>query len=163
MLKMKYRNLTIFCVLSVFFYVPTGIKCQDMSGASQDLQRNPVCQQVEKLHRDKFIWMIERQTDSLLKYLHEDALYIHSNGWVENKKEVIENIRSGKLTYRNVDIKENTCRVDGQTAVITGKAIFFVSLDGKDIDIPLLYTEVYSLHGGQPRLFSRHACRWVTE
>ena len=154
-LKMNRQNILSWVITCVMLF---GF----ISGYGQEAG-NGVCNQVEQLHRDKFTWMIGKQVDSLDKYLHEDVLYIHSNGWIENKKEILENIRSGKLTYREVDIKESTCRVDGQTAVITGKALFHVSLDGKDIEIPLLYTEVYTLSGERIRFFSRHACRWVTE
>ena len=160
---MKYRNLIIFLVINVTLFAPFIMKSQDSAGQSDKSKAVNRCKKVEKLHRDKFTWMTERQMDSLQKYLHEDVLYIHSNGWIENKTEVIDNIKSGKLIYRNVDIVENTCRMDGTLAVITGKAMFYVRLDKTDIDIPLLYTEVYSLEGNHPTLFSRHACRWLTE
>lgn len=103
--------------------------------------------------------MVTKNVDSLALLLHENVSYIHSNGWLENKKEVLDNIRTEKLRYHDINIQESKCVISGKTAVVTGKALFAVSLDGKPIDISLLYTEVYSLENKTVKLVARHACR----
>lgn len=47
---------------------------------------------VDQLHRKKFNWLINKNYDSLNQLLHEQVNYIHSNGWVQTKKEVIEDL-----------------------------------------------------------------------
>lgn len=98
--------------------------------------------------------------DSLKNILHPDLLYIHSNGWTETKADLLSNLKNGKLQYHNVHIKESQVRVSGNTAIVTGKGVFSVSLEGKQSEFPLYYTEVYVLDNGTNRLISRHACRW---
>lgn len=115
---------------------------------------------VLSLHNKKFKWMIGGKMDSLENILHPDLLYIHSNGWTETKADLLSNLKNGKLQYHNVHIKESQVRVSGNTAIVTGKGVFSVSLEGKQSEFPLYYTEVYVLDNGTNRLISRHACRW---
>ncbi|MFY7841147.1 MAG: nuclear transport factor 2 family protein, partial [Lacibacter sp.] len=82
---------------------------------------------------------------------------VHSNGWVQNKKEVIEDIRSGKLTMTNVKVTEAKARVYKGFVIVNGKGIFSGIMDGKPLDISLLYTEVYAKRQNGWLLVSRHA------
>lgn len=112
---------------------------------------------VLKLHEAKFRWMVNKRLDSLNNILDERVQYVHSNGWVQNKKEVIEDIRSGKLTMTNVKVSEAKARVYKGFVIVNGKGVFSVVMDGKPLDIVLLYTEVYAKRQNGWLLVSRHA------
>ena len=112
-----------------------------------------------KLHQTKFRWYQEKKLDSIAFLLHPDVNYIHSNGWVEHKSEVIENIQSGKLIYTNVEVLNADVTISENTAIVLGSGIFSVSLNDKPIVIKLLYTEVYTSINKNPQLIHRHACR----
>jgi hypothetical protein len=117
------------------------------------------CEDVLLLHEEKFKWMRDKDEAALSALLHDSVQYVHSNGWVETKAEVIENIATGYLIYRNVQVNKASCRFEGNAAVVIGDGDFSVSLRDQAIEIPLLYTEVYIWQEGAWRLFSRHACR----
>ena len=112
---------------------------------------------VLKLHETKFRWMVNKRLDSLATILDERVQYIHSNGWIQNKKEVIEDIRSGKLTMTKIVVSEAQARVYKGFVIVNGKGIFSVIMDGKPLDISLLYTEVYAKRQNGWLLVSRHA------
>jgi hypothetical protein len=114
---------------------------------------------VLKLHENKFRWMVNKQLDSLNAILDERVQYVHSNGWTENKKEIIEDIKSGKLTMTNVKVTEASARVYKGFVIVSGKGIFNVVMDKTPIDISLLYTEVYAKRQNGWLLVSRHANR----
>lgn len=114
---------------------------------------------VLKLHESKFRWMINKQLDSLNAILDERVQYVHSNGWTENKKEIIEDIKSGKLTMTSVKVSEATARVYKGFVIVNGKGVFNVVMNGTPIDISLLYTEVYAKRQNGWLLVSRHANR----
>jgi hypothetical protein len=103
--------------------------------------------------------MAEKKLDSLSMLLDEDVIYIHSNGWMENQTEVLNNIESGYLTYHSVDIRKSSVRRYGNSYIVTGEGLFKVSLKDTPIDIELLYTEVYAADGDVVRLVHRHACK----
>ncbi len=114
---------------------------------------------VLQLHHDKFRWMTMAQLDSLGLVLDDRVRYIHSNGWVESRTEVLENLRSKKLSYQAVTVEEAQARAYEKSVVVVGKGKFQVALDGKPLEINLLYTEVYVRHKKRWKLVSRHACK----
>ncbi len=114
---------------------------------------------VLSLHQKKFEWMSSKQLDSLSLLLDKDVLYIHSNGWIETKEEVLGNIESGKLSYRKVTVDKADAREYDKTVIVQGSGLFEVALEGKPLDIKLNYTEVYVNVDGEWKLVSRHACK----
>lgn len=111
------------------------------------------------LSKKKFRWMIEMKFDSLETVLDDRMIFVHSNGWGETKTEFIEDIKSGKLRYTAIDVQETSARVYPGSAVIIGRGIFKVRLDGKDMEFDLKYTEFYIEKNGKWLLASRHANR----
>lgn len=111
------------------------------------------------LHEKKFDWMSNKQLDSLSALLDKEVLYIHSNGWIESKEEVLGNLESGKLSYRKVTVDKADAREYDKTVIVQGSGLFEVALEGKPIDIKLNYTEVYVNVEGSWKLVSRHACK----
>ncbi len=109
--------------------------------------------------RAKFKWLVNKNIDSLEFVLDERLTYIHSNGWVQSKKELIEDLKSGKLTYDKIDVLENSVRLYPKSAVVTRKGKFVASLSGVNNTFDLTYTETYVLQRREWKLVSRHASR----
>ncbi len=109
------------------------------------------------LSKKKFDWLINKQYDSLTALLDDKVQYIHSSGWTQNKKEIVDDIKSGKLNYQNVAIKESQARLYASTAIVTGLGSFGGIGDGKPFSAELRYTEVYVKTGNRWLLVSRHA------
>lgn len=115
--------------------------------------------EVLELSRAKFRWLVNKNIDSLKFVLDERLTYIHSNGWVQSKKELIDDLLSGKLTYNKIEVLENSVRLYTKSAVVTGKGRFVASLDGSTNTFDLTYTETYVLQKREWKLVSRHASR----
>lgn len=115
--------------------------------------------EIMALSRKKFRWMVEAKLDSLDVILDERLSYIHSNGWVQSKKEFLEDFTNGKLTYHSIEVKEMSARVYKRSAVVTGKAVAETTLSGTRAIINLMFTEVYVVQKGGWKLVSRHASR----
>jgi hypothetical protein len=114
---------------------------------------------VLRLHEKKFQWMINKQADSLKMILDERIVYVHSNGWQQNKKEILDDLSSGKLIMNNVTVTEAKARVYKGAVIVNGKGKFEVVVDGKAMAIDLLYTEVYAKKKNGWVLVTRHANR----
>lgn len=121
--------------------------------------QSPQEKEVLQLSRKKFDWMIQKQYDSLSAVLDEGLQYVHSNGWVETKREVLEDIHSGKLNYEAIDIESATARLYPGVAIVSGRGKFQVKMNENKLTIDLSYTEVYVLSNGRWLLTSRHANR----
>lgn len=111
------------------------------------------------LSKQKFVWLIEKQRDSLDLLLDDRLMYIHSNGWTQSKVEVFDDMQSGKLVYKQLDIDATQVRLYGNTAIVTGTGRFQGSREDKEFDLPLSYTEVYVKQGKRWLLVSRHSNR----
>lgn len=136
-------------------YLTVILFCISISAFSQSTTEEAVL----TLSKKKFDWLVNRQYDSLMGVLDDRVQYIHSNGWVETKQEILDDLRSGKLNYRAVSIKNASVRLFGNSAIVIGQGSFEVVMSDKPLTIELLYTEVYVSSNGKWRLTSRHANR----
>jgi hypothetical protein len=116
---------------------------------------------VLRLHEKKFQWMINKQTDSLNSILDPRVMYVHSNGWQQNRKEITDDLKSGKLIMNSVSVMEAKARVYKGAVIINGKGKFDVVVDGKAVVLDLLYTEVYVRKKEGWLLVTRHANRII--
>lgn len=115
--------------------------------------------QVLHLFHRKFEWLKNHQFDSLRWMLDDNLMYVHSNGWIETKADVINDLKTGKLVYRQVDIKEASVRLYESTAIVTGNGAFSGVNSGTEFSLNLSFTEVYVKKNGRWVLASRHANR----
>ena len=116
-------------------------------------------QLVLDLSKKKFDWMVNKRYDSIELLLDDQLKYIHSNGWIQSKNEVIDDFNNGKLVFKGIDVTESAVRLYDQTAIVTGKGKFSGVNGGNLFDLGLTYTEVYVKNKGRWLLASRHANR----
>lgn len=116
-------------------------------------------QGVLDLSRRKFDWLIQGQADSLSLLLDARVEYTHSNGWVQTREEVLNDMKSRKLVYQQVTIKSASARAYGSTVVVTGLGTFEGINSGTSFKLDLRYTEVYVRSGHRWLLVSRHSNR----
>lgn len=107
----------------------------------------------------KFDWLIRGTADSLEHLLDPRVEYIHSNGWVQTRADVLNDMKSGKLVYQRVTIKSAAARSYGTSAVVTGLGTFEGINSGTPFKLDLRYTEVYVHSGSSWKLVSRHSNR----
>lgn len=125
---------------------------------------NAYCQteaeKVNRLHKQKFGWLISKNYDSLNWVMDETVKFIHSNGWMQTKEDVISDLKSEKLNYTSVVVQESSVTLFKNSAVVVGKGNFKGLMpDKSEFNINLLYTEVYIKSKKHWKLVSRHACK----
>ena len=115
--------------------------------------------EVLQLSHAKFKWIVQKKIDSLQVVLDERLTYIHSNGWMQTKDELIADLMSGKLTYESIEVVKDSIRIYPKSAVVTGRGKFVATLNGTTNTFDLTYTETYVLQRREWKLVSRHASR----
>lgn len=116
-------------------------------------------QAVLKVFNKKFEWLINKQSDSLKAILDDRLMYFHSNGWMQLKQDVLDDLQSGKLIYKSVEVREVLVRIYSNAAIVTGKGKFIGSISENSFEVDLLFTEVYVLKNKKWILTSRQATR----
>lgn len=112
------------------------------------------------LHERKFSWMMNGQLDSLNDILDDDITYVHSNGWTQNKTEVIADFKSKKLVMNSAEITGATARIyNNKTGIVNGTVLIKGTKDNVPFETKVLYTEVYVQRHRQWFLSARHACK----
>lgn len=115
---------------------------------------------VLSLFKEKFSLMNSKDADKLDKKLDERLVFIHSNGNTENKSELIQNLKDKKWQIKSVDLRDVKIRVyKNNFAVINGKGLFHVQVNGTDVDTDLYFTEVWTHVKDGWLLASRHASK----
>ena len=140
---MKKNLLVLFLLLSLPFFSQT--------------KKDKIADHIIALHQKKFDFMISKQFDSLSLILDADLKYIHSNGWVESKEDLLANLKSDKLVYKKVTVSETKVTLTNHVAIVSGKGLFSVILENQKIEIPLMYSEIYVKKRGKWLLLHRHA------
>jgi hypothetical protein len=114
-------------------------------------------EQIIRLSKRKFEWLVAKNIDSLKTVLDDQTRYVHSNGWIQTKQEVLDDVVSGKLNYQEVIVTEATVRLYPNMALLIGKGKFSGVVNKNLFTMDLLYTEVYVKKGMKWLLASRHA------
>jgi len=99
---MKYSYLLF--LLSIFSF----------SAIAQSGEQKEVSDAVEKLH--KAMITVDKATLDMLTA--DNLSYGHSNGLIQNKKEFIEGIASGKSVFVTIDISEQSISISHNVAIV---------------------------------------------
>lgn len=95
---------------------------------------------------------VNQQTDKALTYGH-------SNGWVETKTDLIKNLETGYMTYKEYKEDSVQVTVNGNMAHARFIADIAATLNGKEGNFHLKVLEVWVKKGKRWILFARQAVR----
>lgn len=98
--------------------------------------------------------LMDNDLEALAQLMADDIIYTHSSATVENKDQYLESLRSGRLRYRSVQRKNEQLRVFGQVAVMHGRAIMQVDINGQTKDLNNLFQSVWVERDGRWELAS---------
>jgi hypothetical protein len=78
----------------------------------------------------------------------DELLYTHSSGRTDTKASYIELQRSKSVVYRSMQRSNVTVRTYGCIAIITGRAHYEVTVDGKDTTPDLVFHSIWAKRDG---------------
>lgn len=113
--------------------------------------------EILSLSKKRVQWLLEGKVDSLATLYDENSITIHGNGLIKSTKEHLEDVRNNRPVYKSIDIKENTIKDFGTTAILVGKGYFSISMNGQDMAYTMVYTEIYIKKGKAWKLVSRQS------
>lgn len=101
--------------------------------------------------------LVNKDSVILNRLLTDDVHYYHSNGWLELKQDVIEDLYNGKLVYRQVNATLQGIRFNGNIAQARMVADVDVALNGKPIQLKLQIVQVWLKRKNRWMMYSRHS------
>jgi len=122
-------------------------------------QQTPAEKFVTTLSKNKNNWLLNKQYDSVQSILDSRCLYIHSNGWIQNKAEVLDDMKTEKLVYQTIEVSNTTARQYEKMVIVNGNGAFAGTINGNAFKVNLVFTEVYVNRKNGWKLTSRHASK----
>ena len=99
---------------------------------------------VLKLSNEIFHWETANKIDSLENIFAAQFTVTGSTGESQSKQQYLDRLRSGNFAHNTIEVEENAAVVVNNTATVTGKGKFTVTVNGNKIVLHLSYLEVFS-------------------
>ena len=103
--------------------------------------------------------LVKKNTVSIIQQTDKAVSYGHSNGWVETKAEMINNLETGYLTYRSFKEDSLQVTINGNVAHARFIADIEATLNQKESQFHLKVLEVWVKKGKRWLLFARQAVK----
>ncbi len=101
--------------------------------------------------------LVNKDTTRLKTLLRNDLRYYHSNGWMQTKREIIEDLYNGKLTYNKVSQNSREFHVIGEIANVKTVVDIEAVMNGKPIQLRLKVVQIWAKKNDRWELFSRRS------
>lgn len=103
--------------------------------------------------------LLAKDTVLLKQLLHKDLTYGHSNGWVETKGDVINDLFTGKLLYTKIESKDLKWTLTGDLSTVRSTTEIGYLLDGKPGELKLHVLQVWLKTNKGWQLLSRQSTK----
>jgi len=103
--------------------------------------------------------LLNKDSATMNGLLHKDVSYGHSSGWVQTKKEVVDDMMSGFLIYNKLEDSSINIVMSKDKAIVREKVRAVGSRDGKSFDLSLFITQVWLQSKKGWQLFARQSTK----
>lgn len=118
-------------------------------------------QEIINLSKEKWLWMADKNVDTLADLFHEKAVFVHMGGsWGKDRE--LEIIKSGGIHYKKADIHEVSVNIIGNTAILLNRITLLAVVGGNEVINPFMVTEVYINENGKWKLGSLSFTKLLT-
>jgi ketosteroid isomerase-like protein len=127
----------------------------NFTATAQSKNENKVAEAVDHLRKA----MIDGSKTELENLVSDKLSYGHSGGHIDDKKEFVDKLVTGKSDFVTIDLAEQTISVSGKTAIVRHKLNATTNDDGKPGEVHLLVMLVWQKQGGKWILLARQAVK----
>ncbi len=114
---------------------------------------------LEQVEQRRFAAMVAQNIAALEPLLADELSYTHSTGETENKAQLLETIRSGRLRYEAIDVREVDVHRYGDVALLRGRLALRARAGDRALQLDLRYTDAYVYREGRWQMVAYHATR----
>ncbi len=132
--------LTIFFVQTVF---------------AQKKDTAAVLAAVQKLEKA----LINKDSATLNVLLHKDVAFGHSSGWVQTKKNVVDDIMSGFLDYKKIEETAVSIDVSKEKAIVKERVSVNGVRDGTAFELNLFIMQIWLQNKDGWQLYARQSTK----
>jgi len=108
-------------------------------------------QEIINLSKQKWLWMADKNVDSLNTLFHEKSVFVHMGGSFQKEPE-INFIKSGEVWYKKADIHSVSVNIIDNTAILINNIDLLAVVGGNEVTNDFIVTEVYVKEHGSWKL-----------
>jgi len=113
----------------------------------------PEQQEIIKLSKQKWIWMADKNVDSLNVLFDDKSMFVHMGGsW--GKAQELATIKTGGIWYKKAEVYAVVINMFGNTAILLNDIDLVAVVGGKEVTNPFMVTEVYIKEYGKWKMGS---------
>src|SRR5437867_739027 len=106
------------------------------------MNNTPEQQEIINLSRQKWLWMADKNVDSLNALFDDRAVFVHMGGsW--GKEPELNVIKTGGIWYKKADIYSVSVNIFENTAILLNDIDLKAVVGGNEVINPFMVTEVY--------------------
>jgi ketosteroid isomerase-like protein len=143
-MRVNYRRgvaVTKKLVLAVLL-----VFCQRAACSAQNSKAE---QQIRKLDDQRIAAILQQDIPALDRLMSDDFTYTHQGGVTESKADFLAAMKSGTGAFKSLQLSGVTLRVFADVAVITGRCDLTAIREGRNLAIPMHFTEIYTRTKGR--------------
>jgi hypothetical protein len=123
------------------------------SNAQQTKTPTPQEQEIINLSKKKWLWMADKNVDSLNPLFHDKSMFVHMGGsW--GKEQELNVIKSGGIWYKKAEVYSVLVNIIGNTAILLNDIDLLAAVGGNEVTNPFMVTEVYIKENGKWKMGS---------
>lgn len=110
-------------------------------------------QEVLDLSRKKWLWMADKNVDSLSLLFDPKAMFVHMGGSWGTTQE-LNIIKSGGIHYKKAEVYSASVKLFNNTAILLNDIDLIAALGNNEVINPFMVTEVYVKENGKWKMGS---------
>jgi hypothetical protein len=103
--------------------------------------------------------LVRKDKKGIKKLVSKRIKYAHSNGWIETRKEMIDNLYNGTLSYIEINLRETNISINEKTGIVQSKGKYTVMMKEALYDFELKATQVWQWKKGKWILMARQSVK----
>jgi len=108
-------------------------------------------QEVLNLSKQKWLWMADKNADSLNVLFNAKSNFVHMGGtWGKDRE--VEIIKTGFIWYKKAEVYSASVNIFGNTAILLNDIDLVAVVGGNEVINPFMVTEVYLKENGRWKL-----------
>jgi hypothetical protein len=141
-------------ILGLFLLLTSVQSSYAQSNSNTSAASNtPEQQEIINLSKQKWLWMADKNADSLNVLFHEKAMFVHMGGsW--GKEREINVIKSGGIWYKKAEVYSASVNITGNTAILLNDIDLLAVVGGNEVTHAFMVTEVYIKENGKWKMGS---------
>ena len=136
--------------LCFFIMSVQWISAQNNTNTSP-ISKTPEQQEILDLSKQKWLWMSDKNVDSLKVLFDARAMFVHMGGTWGTERE-IDIIKTGFIWYKKAEVYSSSVTLFGNTAILLNDLDLVAVVGGNEVINPFMVTEVYLKENGQWKL-----------